>query len=171
MPRRPRRSNLKLAAAFFLALASLLAQDLTNYLTPDVVRVGDKLACRCGGCKNTVGTCPMLHCGSADPMRRKIYDLKAAGMSDTDIVSAIVREEGAAVLALPPRHGILVWMMPGIALLIGFYIYTSFVRRNRKQPEPLSAADQATIERFRAQIDRELDESPQPGKARADPRK
>lgn len=104
-------------------------------------------------------------------MRRKIFDLKTAGMSDTDIINTIVREEGAAVLAVPPHHGILVWMMPGIALLIGFYIYTSFLRRNRKQPEPLSAADQATIERFRAQIDRELDESPQPGRAHADPRK
>jgi cytochrome c-type biogenesis protein CcmH/NrfF len=156
---RLQRSNLKLAAAFLLTLASLLAQDITNYLTPDVARVGMRLACRCGGCKNTVGDCPMLHCGSADPKRRRIFEMKQRGISDDEIVNAIVREEGAVALSGPLPHEFFVWMMPGLALLIGFFIYSAYVRRNRKAPAPLTPVDEALIDRFRPQIDRELDES------------
>lgn len=161
MPARLRRCNLKLLIAFFATLAALVAQDPTSYLTPDVMRVGDKLACRCGGCRNTVGNCPMLHCGSADPMRRRIYEMQRKGMSDGNIVNTIVREEGIVALAAPPAQGfggVITWIMPGVALLIGFFVYSWYVRRNRKNPEPLSSTDQATIDRFRAQIDRELGE-------------
>jgi cytochrome c-type biogenesis protein CcmH/NrfF len=156
---RLQQSNLKLVAAFFLALATLFAQDITNYLTPDVARVGMRLACRCGGCKNTVGDCPMLHCGSADPKRRRIFEMKQRGISDDEIVNSIVREEGAVALSGPLPHEFFVWLMPGLALLIGFFIYTAYVRRNRKAPAPLTPVDEALIDRFRPQIDRELDES------------
>ena len=156
---RLQRSNLKLVAAFSLALASLLAQDITNYLTPDVARVGMRLACRCGGCKNTVGDCPMLHCGSADPKRRRIFEMKQRGIGDDEIVNTIVREEGVVALSGPLHHELFVWMMPGIALLLGFFLYSAYVRRNRKAPAPLTPLDEALINRFRPQIDSELDES------------
>jgi cytochrome c-type biogenesis protein CcmH/NrfF len=156
---RLQRSNLKLVAAFFLVLASLLAQDITNYLTPDVARVGMRLACRCGGCKNTVGDCPMLHCGSADPKRHRIFEMKQRGISDDEIVNTIVREEGVLALSGPLHHELFVWLMPGVALLIGFFIYIAYVRRNRKAAAPLTPVDEALIDRFRPQIDSELDES------------
>lgn len=168
MPPRLQRCSLKLLFAFLAAIAGLIAQDPTSYLTPDVMRVGDRLACRCGGCRNTIGNCPMLHCESADPMRRRLYAMKARGMSDNDIVSTIVREQGVVALSSPPAEtlgGVITWVMPALILVIGFFIYSSYVRRNRKAPEPLSVADQAVIDRFRAQIDRELDEPPAPDKA------
>lgn len=171
---RLRAINLKLLFAFFATIAALIAQDPTSYLTPDVLRVGDKLACRCGGCRNTVGNCPMLSCSSADPLRRRIYNMKAAGLSDTDIVNTIVREQGVVALSSPPAGsfgGLITWLMPALVLLIGFFVYSSFVRRNRKAPEPLSSSDQAMIDRFRTQMDRELDESSLPGKGGADARK
>lgn len=161
--------NLKLAAAFFAALAALVAQDPTSYLTKDVMRVGDRLACRCGTCRNTVGNCPMLRCDSAYPMRQRVYRMKQAGMSDDAIVNRIVREEGVVALSAPPASGfggVITWTMPGIALLIGFFIYSAYVRRNRKAPEPLSSFDRAVIDRFQDQIDRELDDSPKPGAPR-----
>lgn len=161
MPARPRRCNLKLLLAFFVTFGALIAQDPTSYLTPSVMRVGDKLACRCGGCRNTVGNCPMLHCSSADPMRRRIYEMQRKGITDNDIVNAIVREEGIVALAAPPAQGfggVITWTMPAVALLLGFLVYSWYVRRNRQQPQPLSPVDQATIERFRTQIDRELGE-------------
>lgn len=168
MPARLPRFSLRLAAAFFIALAALLAQDITNYLTPDVARVGAKLACRCGGCKNTVGDCPMLHCGSADPKRHRIYEMKQRGASDQEIVDAIVREEGVIALSSPQPLSLFIWLTPGVALLLGFWIYSSYVRRNRKTPDPLTAGDQAVIDRFQPQIDKELDqeldESPRPHK-------
>ena len=155
---RLRRFNLKLVGAFFLAFAALVAQDPTSYLTPDVMRVGDRLACRCGGCRNTVGNCPMLHCSSADPLRRRIHEMKSQGKSDDAVVSSIVREEGVVALSAPPAEGfgLFTWVMPGIALFIGFFVWSSFVRRNHKKPEELSEKDHAMIERFRSQMDDEL---------------
>jgi cytochrome c-type biogenesis protein CcmH/NrfF len=129
------------------------------------MRVGERLACRCGGCRNTVGNCPMLRCGFADPMRRRIYEMKKAGMSDDAVVNEIVREEGAVALASPPTGsfgGLITWLMPGVVLLAGFLIYSFYVRRNRKAPEPLSSFDRAVIDRFKDQIDQELDDSPEP---------
>lgn len=89
--------------------------------------------------------------------------MKARGVSDNDVVSTIVREEGIVALASPPAEGfgLITWIMPPIALLIGFFIYSWYVRRNRQEPEPLSPVDKAVIDRFRAQIDRELDEYPE----------
>ena len=158
---RPQRFSLKLFLAFFAALAALIAQDSTSYLTPDVVRVGGKLACRCGGCRNTVGDCPMLRCSSADPLRHRIFTMKSKGMSDAAIVNDIVREQGIVALASPPTEGlgpIITWVMPGVVLLIGFWIYSAFVRRHRKAPAPLTAGDESLIERYRTQIDRELED-------------
>ncbi len=142
----------------------MIAQDSTSYLTPDVTRVGSRLACRCGGCRNTVGDCPMLHCGSADPKRHRIYDMQQAHMSDDAIVSRIVQEEGIVALASPPAKGIwpiLTWVMPGIALIVGFLVYSSWVKRNRGTPMALTDVDKATLERHRRQIEKELeDETP-----------
>ena len=156
---RPSRPVL-LLAAFLSVLAAVLAQD-ASFLSPDVIRVGGKLACRCGGCRNTVGDCPMLRCSSADPLRHRIYTLKANGMSDNAVVDAIVRQEGIVALAAPPGEGlgpIVTWVTPALVLLIGFFVYSAFIRRHRKAPEPLTATDESLIERFRDQIDREIED-------------
>ncbi len=161
--RNPRQFSLRIVLAFFGVLATAYAQDPTSYLTPDVLRVGSRLACRCGGCRNTVGDCPMLHCGSSDPIRHRIFDMQKQGMSDDAIVDTFVKEEGIVALATPPSHGvgpIITWMGPGIALLLGFGVYSWYIRRNRRQPAPLMPVDQAVLDRFKAQIDRELDDSP-----------
>ena len=163
MPPRPRRYSLKLAVAFFFALAVLIAQDPSTYSNANVLRVGEKLACRCGGCRNTVGTCPMLRCDSADPMRRRIAAMQSQGMGDDAILKRIVQEDGVVALASPPAtgFGLFTWVMPGIALAVGFLIYSSYVRRNRKKPEPITEADQAMIERFRNQIENESEDPPE----------
>jgi cytochrome c-type biogenesis protein CcmH len=100
----------------------------------------------------------MLRCDSADPMRRRIADMQSKGLADDAILKRIVQEEGIVALASPPAtgFGLFTWVMPGVALLVGFLVYSSYVKRNRKQAEPLTAADQAMIDRFRAQMDREL---------------
>jgi cytochrome c-type biogenesis protein CcmH/NrfF len=106
----------------------------------------------------------MLRCSFADPQRHRIYQMKITGMSDQDVINTIVREQGAVALATPPTStlgGIVTWVMPGIVLVVGFIVYSVYVRRNRKAPQPLTEIDRATIERFRNQIDRELEESPE----------
>ena len=107
----------------------------------------------------------MLRCDFSSPMRKRIYDMQQVGMTDDAIVNRIVREEGVVALSSPPASsfgGLITWMMPAVALLIGFFIYSFYVRRNRKDPEPLSSFDRAVIDRFKDQIDRELDDAPEP---------
>jgi cytochrome c-type biogenesis protein CcmH/NrfF len=173
LPRRMRRYSPKLAVAFLFAIAALIAQDPATYMNSNVLRVGEKLACRCGTCRNTVATCPMLHCESSDPMRQRIARMQSQGMGDQAIIKRIVQEQGVVALASPPAtgFGLFTWVMPGIALVIGFLIYSSFVRRNRKQPAPMTAADEEMIERFRPQMDNELDDSPEADAKGADVRK
>lgn len=107
----------------------------------------------------------MLHCHSADPKRQRIDEMKKAGMSDDAVVNTFVREEGVVALSSPPSGsigGLITWIMPGVVLLIGFYVYLRYVRGNQQTPAPLSPADLAAMERFRGQIDRDLEEDPVP---------
>lgn len=156
-----RSTNLKLVAAFALSISFVVAQDPTSLMTPEIARVGGRLACRCGGCRNTVGDCPMIKCHSADPMRRRIHDMQAAGKTDDQIIQTIVQEEGIVALASPPTSGwgLFTWVMPGIALLLGFWFYSAWVRRSRRPAEAQTQVDNALLDRFRDQIDRELDQS------------
>ena len=115
----------------------------------------------------------MLHCSYAGPMRQRIYDMKGRYLSDDYIVNAIVREQGIVALAAPPAEGfggILTWVMPGVVLVLGFFVYTWYVRRNQKAPAPLSASDQAIVNRYQDEMNRELEESPDAGARRPDNR-
>ena len=85
------------------------------------------------------------------------------GLSDDQIVNTFVKEEGIVTLASPPGQGlgpIVTWIGPGIALLLGFGVYSWYVRRNRQDPPPLMPADKVVLDRFQVQIDREMDDSP-----------
>ena len=139
-------------------VAALVAQasDPSSYLTPDVSRVGERLACRCGGCRNTVGNCPMIKCGSADPKRQRIHELKLRGLSDDAVVNTFVKEEGVVALSSPPSSsigGLITWFMPGLMLLGGFFVYLRYVRGKHERTVPLSSTDEALIERFRSHMD------------------
>jgi len=166
--RSPRQFSIKFVFAFACTITALCAQEAApeSYLTPEVARVGNRLACRCGTCRNTVGDCAMLHCSYCSPKRRQIFEMKKQGMSDDAIVNTFVKDEGIVTLASPPTQGlgpIITWIGPGIALLLGFGVYSWYVRRNKKVPDLLMPADQAVLDRFRAQIDLEMDDSPLSG--------
>ena len=158
------RWNLKLFAAFLLTIVCLLAQDQdpTTLLTPGVARVGEKLACRCGTCRNTVANCPMLRCHYTEPMRMRVKAMQEQGKSDASILNTIVQEEGVVALAAPPGEGwgLFTWAMPGVALFGGFLLYSWWVRRNRQgEAVPVNDVDRAVLDRFRDQIHSELGES------------
>jgi cytochrome c-type biogenesis protein CcmH/NrfF len=105
----------------------------------------------------------MLRCDSSDPKRRRIFEMKSQGMSDDAIVQSFVREEGTVALSSPQPLSLITWLGTPIALLLGFWVYTSFIRRNRKPAAPLSSEDQAMIERYRSQLDPEPDDAPTGG--------
>ena len=141
-------------------LASIsLGQSASQFHTEAVRRVGSRLACLCGGCKDTVASCQMLECSYSRPARERIAALLAAGRSDDEIVDEFVQKYGTQALAVPPAEGfnLLAWVMPFVAIFAGLGVIWVFIQRFRKPLEASNAlADSATLSRYREQIERDL---------------
>lgn len=141
-----------------LAAASL-AQTASQLQTDAIKRVGVKLACLCGTCKNTVADCPMLECHFAKPARMRIAALQAAGQSDSEIIDGFVREYGTEVLAVPPAEGfnLLAWAMPWVAIALGLSMIWMFIRRFRRPAAVTPAPSEAeALSRYQEQIEKDL---------------
>jgi cytochrome c-type biogenesis protein CcmH len=136
--------------------AASLAQTSSGILTPEVKRVGMKLACLCGGCNNTVGDCPMIGCHYGSPSRDKIAAMQKAGAEDKAIVDAFVAEQGLKALAAPPAEGfsLVGWLMPFIAVGFGLVAVVLVLKRFRKpMPAGTPVIDNAVLDRYREQIE------------------
>lgn len=144
-----------------LALAGIcLPQTATQLVTPDIRRVGDKLACKCGACNNTVATCQMLECHYSLPAREKIGDMQKTGASDQTIVDTFVKESGIAALAAPPTEGfnLLGWLMPFIGLMFGLGAVILYFKRIMKR-RPAAVQELPEIDpSYQQRIERELKE-------------
>lgn len=141
-----------------LVVGLAFGQSPVELLTPAVRRVGEKLACLCGSCKNTVATCPMLECHYAEPARKRIAQLQAAGMSDEAIVADFVKREGKRALAVPPAEGfhLMGWVMPFVAIMLGLAGIYLFIRRFHRPAAPATPADPALLERYQDRIEQDL---------------
>ncbi len=137
--------------------AACLPQSGTNLVTPEIRRVGDKLACKCGVCNNTVATCQMLQCHYTYPAREKIAEMQKAGMGDQSIVDAFVKERGIVALAAPPMQGfnMLGWAMPFVVIGIGLGAITLWMKRFRRPKVVAGPVDPQAYERYRKRIDQE----------------
>lgn len=140
----------------FLA-GSCLAQVSSELITPEIKRVGSRLACLCGSCRNSVGDCPMLGCGYATPARERIREMLAAGMSDEAIVQAFVDERGIQALVTPPAEGfnLLTWVMPVVAIAIGLLAVWWFIRR-MSRPALQPPVDEEVLDKYRDSIEKDL---------------
>lgn len=135
-----------------------LAQSSSDLLTPSIRRVGDRLACLCGACKNTVATCQMLGCHYSSPARERIAKLQGEGKNDDAIVADFISREGKRALAVPPAEGfhLLGWIMPFAALGLGVWMIYAFMKRYRKPEAAPVAVDQAALNRYHDQIEKDL---------------
>ncbi|HEY1205040.1 MAG: cytochrome c-type biogenesis protein CcmH [Bryobacteraceae bacterium] len=144
-----------------LALAVLsLAQSTTPLANPRVRRLGDQLMCLCG-CGATVTSCNMLGCSHSKPAREKLLAMVNAGMSDSAILDAFVKEYGVQILVRPPAQGfnLLGYVMPFIGIALGLVFVWWAIKRFRK---PLAVAagpelDDATFAAYQAQIEKDLE--------------
>ncbi len=150
-------SQWKTSLAILFVAGLCIAQSPTAFLTPDVRRAGDKLACLCGACKNTVGTCQMLGCHYAGPAREKIADLQKAGMNDDQVADFFAKREGLKAFAVPPAEGFnaMSWLMPPIAILLGLGAIAWWIKRSRR-PVLVNELPDGSAERIRAQLDKEM---------------
>src|SRR6476659_1205284 len=150
-----------------IALAGIcLPQTATRLVTPEIRRVGDKLACKCGSCNNTVATCQMLQCHYSEPAREKIAKMQSTGASDQGIIDSFVQESGLSALASPPTTGfhLLGYIMPFIVIVLGLGAIAVWMKRFRATNEvlapatPESQAASQIDERYRARIEKEMAE-------------
>lgn len=136
-------SRFKRLFPLVLVAWALGAQNASMMINPDVRRVGTKLACLCGSCKNTVGDCQMIGCGYSSPARSEIVKLVSMGASDENVIAKFVEREGIKALAVPPSSGfnLSIWIMPIVMLMLGLYaIYVYIQRYRRPAPAPIAVA-------------------------------
>ncbi len=156
-----RRLKVSLLGAALAAISLAQTASVKTAKPQDAVhRVGDKLACLCGTCNNTVATCPMLHCHYGEPAKEKIAAMAAAGTPDAQIIESFVREYGVRALASPPAEGfnLLGWVMPFVALMIGLSFTWWLLQRFRRKPAVAGPGlDPETLARYRQRIDRDLE--------------
>jgi cytochrome c-type biogenesis protein CcmH len=152
------------SALLFVLLAGVVLPQTSSlqYVTPEIRRVGDKLACKCGSCNNTVATCQMLQCHYSEPAREKIAKLQGQGTSDETIIKSFVQEQGLSALASPPTTGfhLLGWIMPFIAIGIGLAAIVFWMTRfrgSRLVPAPTVSQNLAD-QRYRERIEKEMAE-------------
>ncbi|MEO8130149.1 MAG: cytochrome c-type biogenesis protein CcmH [Bryobacteraceae bacterium] len=152
----------KLRNSFLLLVlaAVCLPQSATQLVTPEIRRVGDKLACRCGVCNNTVATCQMLECHYSLPSRQKIAAMQKEGKSDETILAAFVKEGGISALSSPPAEGfnLLGYVMPIFGVVIGLGAILIFLRRSRRLETPATVPplNNEMLTRYRDRIDKDM---------------
>ena len=148
----------KTSLALLALAAGSVAQESSGILTRDGRRVGTKLACLCGGCKNSVGECPMLECHYASPARTKIMSMQAEGKADKTIVDAFIADRGKEALVAPPKEGfsLLAWWMPFVAIAFGLWAIWMVIRKYRR-PAAVAAIDPRILDRYHDQIEKEVE--------------
>jgi cytochrome c-type biogenesis protein CcmH/NrfF len=139
-------------------------------------RVSNRLLCQCS-CNYMVLSCNHVDCPSATFIRKTIQTSLAAGKSEDAIVAAFVQQYGPRILPEPPKKGfsLTAWVMPFAVLLLGGALLSFFLwqwkAKYRLTPAEAAAggtiasmipsqgtpASNALVEKYRAQIDRELE--------------
>ncbi len=136
-------------------------------------RVSNRLLCQCG-CSYMVLSCNHLDCSSATFIRRTIQTSLAAGKSEDAIVAGFVEQYGPRILPEPPKKGfsLSAWIMPFVVLLLGGALVSYVLWQWKFKYQPAEAAVGETpasdspalqepvpalVEKYRAEIDRELE--------------
>ena len=116
----------------FVAAVAALAQTASEKPNVDVRRVGSRLQCQCGGCKDAVATCSMLECHFSKPAKERIAQMQSVGMSDDQIVQAFIRDYGMAVYLSPPNA--FGWIVPYASVGLGLVVILLFIRKYKPKP-------------------------------------
>jgi len=146
-----------LAAGLISGVVPLIAQIKPATVNKDAFqRVSDRLICQCG-CNYGLSHCPHLQCPSAPVLRAAIRDKLAQGLSEQQVLQAMVADLGPVILAAPPAEGfnLTAWVMPFVVLVLGLWLAIVVVRRwRRRAPEP--AADSTLVDRYRDKLEQEM---------------
>lgn len=135
--------------------------------------LGKRIKCSCGGCEQTAGTCYHVGgafsgpCGVAKQMIKEIQGHLDKGLTDDQVIDAMIKEYGTAAYVEPPKSGfgLVAWLMPGVYLLAGAALVIVVMRSWRKRAEVSEAVaarqksiSPETLERAKALAEKATEE-------------
>lgn len=157
--------------SFLLLLASLAiasGQSISEASSEDYLKarqIGKQIKCQCPTqCSYTVTECNMLHCSFGEPVKEEIQELVEAGISAPAIIEQLVTKYGTALRTAPESSGfgLFGWAMPFAAVLLGLgaapILLWRWKAKHEQQPAPGPAVRAEDVERFRSQIEKNLEE-------------
>ncbi|HLK05874.1 MAG TPA: cytochrome c-type biogenesis protein CcmH [Candidatus Acidoferrum sp.] len=103
--------------------------------------LGKQVRCSCGGCEQSAGTCYHVGgafsgpCEMAKTMIKEIQGHLDKGLTDDQVIQAMIKEYGTAAYVEPPKEGfgLVAWLMPGVYLLAGAGLVLFVISRWRKR--------------------------------------
>lgn|SRR5262249_55360066 len=103
--------------------------------------LGKKVKCSCGGCEQTAGTCYHVGgafsgpCDVAKTMISEIQGYLNKGLTDDQVIQAMIKEYGPGAYVEPPKQGfgLVAWVMPGVYLIAGALLVVFVISRWRKR--------------------------------------
>src|ERR1700751_1154083 len=114
------------------------------------------------GCKQILLECNHVGCAYSDRMRGELLASLDRGDSDDLTLQAFVQKYGTTVIAAPTDKGFdrVAWIMPFVALALGFVALVMIVRAWKNRPVPALADGirplrGPELERFRDQAQKE----------------
>lgn len=126
--------------------------------------LGHKMMCQCG-CNQVLLECNHVGCTVSERMRAELTAAMNAGGSDADILKQFVDKYGSVVLAAPTTTGFnrVAWIMPYLALILGFGLCVVFVRawKNRRPalatPAVSMPLDNTDLDEYRKRVHQETE--------------
>ena len=103
--------------------------------------LGKKIKCSCGGCEQSAGTCYHVGgafsgpCDLAKTMIKEIQGHLDKGLTDDQVIAAMIKEYGPGAYVEPPKtgFGLVAWVMPGLYLFAGALLVIFVIGRWRKR--------------------------------------
>jgi cytochrome c-type biogenesis protein CcmH/NrfF len=140
-------------SSFLIALLAViaLAQTTPTWDSREINGIAAKLNCSCG-CKQNMACQMQPGCQVCKTNKQKMYSMRQAGMSESQILDQFIKEQGQDVLVVPP--GAMGVVGPYVALALGLGLVILMMRRflRQKPVVPAAEVDPAVL----AQIDKEL---------------
>lgn len=160
--------------AFLMAFCTLALLHLSvlplSAQSPRAKQIGMHLKCMCRGCDMTAGNCAHPGgafsgpCDTAKAELREVDEMLAKNMTEQQIIDAFVAKYGSIVYVEPPKKGfgLVAWIMPIFYVVVGLAVVVYVVRKWTHRPPPPPpvgpGAPNETLDRARAQVDRETED-------------
>ena len=147
-----------------LAVSLAPAQNVSEAGSETYVKIREaskQLKCQCS-CSYTIADCNMLNCHYREQVKPEIKKLVEAGVPVPAVVEQIVAKFGSALRTSPETEGfgLFGWAMPFVAVLLGLMAAPVVAWRwkvNHQQQVEEHPVRQADIERFREQIEKDIE--------------